>query len=64
MAKRCRCGFELTHPLVAPELHFSAPKWLLLCLGATPYPTRVEYHCTKCDGVVGTTKDPAILHTF
>jgi hypothetical protein len=62
--ERCRCGFRLDHPLVAPRLHFSAPKWALLLLGATPYPSRVDYHCTRCNVVLHSTDDRAVLETF
>ena len=49
--------------MVAPRLHFSPPKWVLLCLGATPYPSRVDYHCTRCDVVLDSTKEK-VLRTF
>jgi hypothetical protein len=62
--ERCRCGFRLDHPLVAPRLHFSAPKWVLLCFGATPYPSRVDYVCTRCNQVLESTKDRKVLETF
>jgi DNA-directed RNA polymerase subunit RPC12/RpoP len=62
--ERCRCGFRLDHPLVGPRLHFSAPKWVLLCFGATPYPTRVDYVCSRCGVVFDSTKDPKVLETF
>ncbi len=62
--QRCECGFDLSHPLVAPRLHFSAPKWVLLCFGATPYPSRVDYHCTRCNVVLDSTRDRNVLETF
>jgi len=62
--RRCRCGFGLDHPLVAPRLHFSPPKWILLCLGATPYPSRVDYHCTRCEVVLRSTDERAELEKF
>ena len=62
--ERCRCGFRLEHPLVAPRLHFSAPKWVLLCLGATPYPSRVDYHCTRCGVVLASTDELKVMQTF
>jgi hypothetical protein len=62
--ERCRCGFRPDHPLVAPRLHFSAPKWVLLCFGATPYPSRVDTVCTRCQTVFDSTKDKKVLETF
>lgn len=62
--KTCRCGFDLEHPLVQPMLHFSPIKWVLLCFGATPYPTWVEYQCTRCETTLKSTDDPKVLATF
>lgn len=62
--ERCKCGYRLEHPMVAPRLHFSPPKWILLCLGATPYPSRVDYCCTRCDVVLRSTDDAKVLETF
>jgi hypothetical protein len=60
----CKCGFDLSHPMVAPALRFSAPKWVLLCMGATPYPSRVDYECTRCHEVLATTDAAEVLQTF
>jgi DNA-directed RNA polymerase subunit RPC12/RpoP len=62
--ERCRCGFRLAHPLVGPRLHFSAPKWVLLCMGATPYPSRVDYVCSRCSVVLDSTNEKKVLETF
>ena len=62
--ERCACGFKVEHPLVQPRLHFSPPKWILLCLGATPYPSRVDTVCTRCQTILGSTKDQAVLEKF
>ncbi len=61
---RCQCGHDLENPYVVPELHFAPLKWVLLCLGATPYPSRVDYTCTRCNATLAHTKDPEVLHAF
>jgi len=50
--------------MVAPRLHFSPPKWVLLCLGAAPYPSRVDYQCTRCMTILHSTTDQKVLETF
>jgi hypothetical protein len=50
--------------MVAPRLHFSPPKWVLLCLGATPYPSRVDTVCSRCNTVLASTDDKKVLETF
>ncbi|CAN5359320.1 hypothetical protein BH09MYX1_BH09MYX1_50820 [soil metagenome] len=60
----CRCGYEIEHPAIQPKLHFSPIKWILLCMGATPYPTWVEYQCTRCETTLKSTDDPKVLATF
>ncbi len=62
--ERCKCGYKLEHPMVQPRLHFSPPKWILLCLGATPYPSRVDYYCTRCTVVLRSTDEQNVLETF
>ena len=62
--QKCRCGYRLDHPMVQPRLRFSAPKWVLLCLGATPYPSRVDYYCSRCDVVLDSTDKKEVLETF
>ncbi len=62
--QRCKCGFRIEHPLVQPRLHFSPPKWVLLCLGATPYPSRVDYLCTRCSVVLDSTDDRKDMEKF
>lgn len=62
--KHCRCGLDLSHPLVQPTLQFSALKWLILCMGATPYPSRVDYTCSRCNTVLDSTTKKQILETF
>ena len=62
--ERCKCGYRLDHPMVAPRLHFSPPKWILLCLGATPYPSRVDYCCSRCEVVLQSTFEQKVLETF
>lgn len=62
--RKCRCGYDLEHPLVQPKLHFSPIKWVLLCMGATPYPTWVEYQCTRCETTLKSTDDPKVMATF
>lgn len=50
--------------MVQPKLHFSAIKWVLLCFGATPYPSYVEYQCCRCETTLGGTSDPKVLSKF
>ena len=62
--KRCACGLDLSHPLVQPTLRFSIPKWVVLCLGATPYPSRVDYTCSRCNTVLDSTTKKEVLESF
>jgi hypothetical protein len=62
--KRCPCGLDLSHPLVQPTLRFSILKWAVLCMGATPYPTRVDYTCSRCNTVLDSTTRKEVLETF
>ena len=62
--KHCPCGLDLSHPLVQPTLSFSLLKWAVLCMGATPYPSRVDYTCSRCNTVLDSTDKREVLETF
>jgi hypothetical protein len=62
--KTCRCGHDISHPLVHPEPKYSAGGWVLLMLGATPSPIYAYYQCSRCQQVLGTTRDPKVLREF
>ncbi len=59
--RTCRCGHTRSHPMVQPDPKYSLWGWLLLGLGATPRPIRVEYRCVRCQALFGATTDPAVL---
>jgi hypothetical protein len=62
--KTCRCGHDRSNPLVHPEPKYSFGGWLMLMLGATPTPKRAEFRCSRCQQVLGVTRDPKILKEF
>lgn len=59
--RKCRCGFDLSHPQITAEPKYSAWGWFLLLLGATPKPLRAVYRCKRCEQVLASTKDPTVL---
>jgi hypothetical protein len=61
---QCPCGYTLTHPMVETNEHYSVPGWLLLVMGGTPRPVRVDYRCTRCAVMLGTTTDRAVLRDY
>lgn len=60
----CRCGHDRSHPLVHPEPKYSVAGWMLLMLGATAKPLHAVYVCSRCQQVLGITRDPKILREF
>ena len=62
--EKCRCGYDLRNPMVETKEHYSGPGWVLLFMGATPLPVRVDYRCTRCEVVLGTTTDPKVLRNY
>jgi len=62
--KKCPCGYDIRHPMVETKEHYSSLGWLLLFMGATPLPIRVDYSCTRCDVVLGTTTDKTVLRNY
>lgn len=62
--KTCRCGHSIGHPLVHPEPKYSFGGWLLLFMGATPQPLHAVFQCSRCQQVLGITRDPKVLREF
>lgn len=60
----CRCGHDKNHPMVHPEPKYTFGGWLLLMLGATPKPIYAIIQCSRCNQVLGMTRDPKILKEF
>lgn len=57
----CRCGFQVHEPHIHPKPVYGIGGWMLLLLGATPKPQRIEYRCGRCDHLFGYTTDPELL---
>lgn len=62
--RKCRCGHDITHPMVHPDPKYSLGGWFLLLLGATPTPTHAVYQCGRCMETLGITRDPKVLREF
>lgn len=64
MEKVCACGYDVTHPMVETHEHYGLGGWLLLFMGATPVPVRIDYRCSRCERVLSTTTDPKTLRNY
>jgi len=62
--RRCRCGYARGHHMVSAEGQYTFSGYLRLFFGISARPTRVKYHCRRCDKVFDATTDPAILDHF
>lgn len=61
---KCRCGFDVKHPMIETNEHYNVPGWMLLLMGGTPRPVRVDYRCTRCQTVLATSTDPEVLRNY
>lgn len=64
LPKACRCGYDLTHPMVETHDHYGIGGWFLLMMGATPVPVRIDYRCSRCGVVLATTTSPKALRNY
>ena len=62
--RRCACKHELGHPLVRAEGQYSMLKLTAMCLGISTHPYRIEYACSVCHEVLGSTTDPELLKRY
>ena len=45
---RCRCGHDITHPLVRPVKRYSLWGAMALMMGFTARPIRIDFVCGQC----------------
>lgn len=57
----CRCGHGRDHHMVTAEADYTFWGWLSLFFGVSAKPTRIRYHCRRCDEVFAETTDPTVL---
>lgn len=60
----CRCGYTREDRRVRGTPHYGFWSWVLLLNGATAYPKKITYRCTRCHQVVEETRDPKVLRTL
>ena len=61
---RCRCGHDRTDPGLRP---IKRPSWLgamVLLMGYTARPVRIDWVCSTCDTVLDAIVDPVTLERF
>jgi hypothetical protein len=62
---RCPCGFDRHHGLVRPEPKYGLGGTLALVFaGAGARPKRIDYRCQRCNTVIESVTDPAVLRAF
>ena len=47
--------------MVSADGEYTFVGWVALMFGISARPTRVNYHCRRCDKVFERTTDPAVL---
>lgn len=59
--KTCRCGHARGHHMVSADAEYTFVGWVALLLGISARPTRINYHCRRCDQIFERTTDPEVL---
>lgn len=62
--RRCVCRHEIDHPLVRAEGRYSVLKLTAMFLGISTHPYRIDYACSVCHEVLGSTSDPERLKRY
>lgn len=48
---RCRCGYDKRHPMVRPVKRYGVTGAMLLMMGYTALPRRIDITCPTCGAV-------------
>ncbi len=64
--KRCRCGYDRSHPWIVPKPSYSIWGWILVGFGVSHPPVAVRFECDKCGEVFEriTDRDSLRHHTY
>lgn len=54
---RCRCGHDRTHYMVSAEPKYGFWQMIVVIMGISQQPRRIEYRCRRCDQVFDATED-------
>jgi hypothetical protein len=63
-AVRCRCGHDRTYPNARPVKRPSLLGAMVLLMGYTARPMRIDWVCPTCETVLDTVTDPETLERF
>jgi len=63
-ATRCRCGHDKRDPAVRPVKKYGLWGAMLLMMGYTARPKRIDVVCGTCGAVFNSITDPAELEKF
>jgi len=55
--KTCKCGHGIDNPWVSDRARYSLGGWLLIFIGISALPSRIERSCERCGFVFSTSTD-------
>lgn len=61
---QCRCGHDKTYPGLRPVKRPSLLGAMVLLMGYTARPVRIDWVCSTCDTVLDSITDPGTLERF
>jgi hypothetical protein len=61
---RCRCGHDATHPTVRPTKRYGWWGAMVLIMGFTSRPTRIDLICSTCGSVIESITDRKTRERF
>jgi hypothetical protein len=64
LVTRCECGHDKRHPAVRPVKRYGVTAAMLLLMGYTALPRRIEISCATCGAVFDTITDRGELAKF
>jgi len=65
-SKSCKCGYKMGDPWIVPNSEYTFLGWLIVSIGISHPPVRVNFQCEKCRETIYTITDKKELksHAF
>ncbi len=54
---RCKCGHDRDHYMVSADPQYGLLQLLVVLMGISQRPKRIDYRCRRCDQIFDSTED-------
>ena len=63
-ARTCGCGFKRGDDLIQPKAHYSWGAWVLMVIGISSCPEKIDFACIKCGEILESVTDKNLCDSY